>query len=346
MKWTRLQRINVQVGLHMKFLVSVAVWFALLIPLIVPRAAAQGTRIVIAYTTISPTYAPIWIAKEVGFFEKHGLNAETIFMRGATMGTQALVSGGINFLYAGGSGAVEAALSGAQIVIIAVPSNRMDQVLVTKKEITDPKELKHKKIAVNSLTGTAILALKIMLNALGFNPEKDVIYMALGDPASRFAALRTGLVDATVLSPPFTLTAKRAGLNIIDDIPVLEDLDYPSASLIARKDSVRTEPVLIDKTTRAIVEAVHFYKTKRTETKQILQKYLRLSDPDELEEAYLRLNTRFINKPYPTVESVKTILEWSKHPKAKTVDPAQFVNRQFVEKLDKEGFFETVFKSK
>src|SRR4029078_1702801 len=102
---------------------------------------------------------------------------------------------------------------------VAVPSNRMDQVLVARKEITHPTQLKGKRIAGNSLIGSAILAIKSMLQALGINPEKEATYVTSGDPATRVAALQSGLVDATGLSPPFTLTAKRAGFNVFDSIP-------------------------------------------------------------------------------------------------------------------------------
>ncbi len=168
--------------------------------------------------------------------------------------------------------------------------------------------------------------------------------MTSGDPATRVAALQSGLVDATGLSPPFTLTAKRAGFNVFDSIPALDSLEYPSASLIARQESVRKDPLLLDRVTRSLIEAVHFFKTRKTESKRILQKYLRLQNQDELEEAYTILSARFIDKPYPTIQSIKTILDWSKHPKAKTADPAQFIAPQFVEKLDKEGFIASVLK--
>jgi len=325
-------------------------WFSTVVLVIVflffAGANAQTTKVVIGYANFSPTYASVWVAKEMGFFEKHNLNADIIFIRGGAMGTQALVSRSFDFIVAGGVAAVEAALSGAEIVIVAVPSNRMDQVLVARKEISQPVQLKGKKIAVNSLVGSAILAIKILLQALGLNPEKDVTYVTSGDPATRLAALQSGLVEATGLSPPFTLTAKRAGFNVFDTIPALENLEYPSASLIVRQESVRKDPLLIDKVTRSIIEAVHFFKARKSESKRILQKYLRLQNPDELEEAYVLLSARFIDKPYPTAQSVKTILDWSRHPKAKTADPAQFIAPQFVEKLDKEGFIGAVLKNK
>ena len=196
---------------------------------------------------------------------------------------------------------------------------------------------------MNSLIGSAILAIKIMLQALGINPEKEVTYVTSGDPATRVAALQSGLVDATGLSPPFTLTAKRAGFNVFS-IPALDSLEYPSASLIVRQESIRKDPIVLDRVTRSLIEAVHFFKTRKTESKRILQKYLRLQNQEELEEAYTVLSARFIDRPYPTIQGVRTILDWSKHPKAKTADPAQFIASQFVEKLDKEGFIAAVLK--
>jgi ABC-type nitrate/sulfonate/bicarbonate transport system substrate-binding protein len=153
-------------------------WFSTVVLVIVflffAGANAQTTKVVIGYANFSPTYASVWVAKEMGFFEKHNLNADIIFIRGGAMGTQALVSRSFDFIVAGGVAAVEGALSGAEIVIVAVPSNRMDQVLVARKEIAQPVQLKGKKIAVNNLVGSAILAIKIMVQALGLNPEKDV----------------------------------------------------------------------------------------------------------------------------------------------------------------------------
>jgi NitT/TauT family transport system substrate-binding protein len=310
------------------------------------RSNAQSNKVIIGYANFSPTYAPIWVAKEAGFFDKYSVNAELIFIRGGAMGTQALVSRSFDFIIAGGVAAIEAALAGAEIVIVAVPANRMDQVLVARNDISHPAQLKGKKIAVNSLVGSAILAIKIMLQAVGLNPERDVTYVTSGDPATRVAALQSGLVDATGLSPPFTLIARRAGFNVFDAIPALESLEYPSASLIARQESVRRDPVTLDKLTRIIIEGVHFFKTRKTATKKVLQKYMRIQNQDELEEAYAVLSARLIDRPLPTIQSVKTILEWSRHPKAKIADPAQFIAPQFVEKLDKEGFIGSVLRSK
>jgi hypothetical protein len=49
------------------------------------------------------------------------------------------------------------------------------------------------------------------------------------------------------------------------------------------------------------------------------------------------------DKPYPTIQSIKTILDWSKHPRANRRSRGVH-SPQFVERLDKEGFIASIFK--
>ena len=169
--------------------------------------AGMPTKHVVGYTTISFARAPVWIASEMRIYETNGINAETVFLRGGIVGTQALISGSASFLASSGSSAVEAILSGADLVIVAGYSNLLDQMLVTKREIKSASQLKGAKVALNSLAGGSLLAARITLSALGLDPDKDVTYIALGDPASRLTALKGGLVDATVLTTPFNSIA-------------------------------------------------------------------------------------------------------------------------------------------
>lgn len=301
-------------------------------------AAGQGNaaRHVIGYTTISFARAPVWIANDLRLYEKNGVDAEVVFLRGGTIGTQALNGGSVSFIASSGSAAVEAILSGADLVILAGYSNLLDQVLVTKKEIKSPAQLKGGKVALNSLSGGSILAVKIILSALGLDPDKDVSYLALGDPASRFTALKSGAVDATVLTTPFNSIAKRAGYNIFDDLPALKNIDYPSDSLISSREFVRKEPLVTERVIKSISEGIHFYKNNKAQSLAILAKYLRGLSAEDLEEAYPRYFSGFREKPYPSVKGIQTVLQWSKHPKAKDADPARFVDRKFVESLDRQ----------
>ncbi|MBI4526804.1 MAG: ABC transporter substrate-binding protein [Deltaproteobacteria bacterium] len=288
------------------------------------------TKHVVGYTSISFARAPVWIAGDLRIYEKNGINAETVFLRGGIVGTQALISGSASFLASSGSSAVEAILSGADLVILAGYSNLLDQILVTKREMKSAAQLKGARVALNSLAGGSLLAVRITLSALGLDPDRDVTYIALGDPASRLTALKAGIVDATVLTTPFNSIAKKAGFNVFDDIPALKNIDYPADSIIASGDFVAREPALAERMIKSIGEAVQFYRSNKTRSLAIVTKYLRGVSPEDLEDAYVRYLSGFRDKPVPSIKGIQTVLQWSKHPKAKTADPTRFVPRQSV----------------
>jgi len=308
------------------------------------NAPAQLPPISIAYTSISPQYAPVWIAKEAGIFRKNGVNADLIYMRGGVLATQALVSGDVQFINAGGGGVVDAVLGGADIFIVASPINQEPQVLVTRKDIKEAAQLKGKKIAVNSLAGPSILSLKMILAALGLDPDKDVGFLVTGPSANRFGALSSGMVDATSLAPPFTLAARKAGYNFFDAIPGFKDAEVPNAAMVTSRKFFDAQPMVTEMVVKSVIEGIHFYKTEKAKTTTILKKYMKLENAEEMEETYHYYIKLIAEKPYPTAKSIQTILDWSKRPDARQANPVQFIQPKIVEKLDRQGFIDSLYK--
>ena len=311
---------------------------------VVIAAQEKLPRITIAYTSISPQYAPVWIAKEAGFFKKNGLNTQLVYMRGGVVATQALVSNDVSFINAGGGGVVDAALGGADIVMLACPIAQEPQVLVTKREIKALTQLEGKKLAVNSIAGPAMLSLKIMLAAAGLDPERDVSYLAVGPSSSRFGALQLGQVDATTLAPPFTFAARRAGYTFFEDLPGMKEAELPNAALASTRKFSEAEPLVTERVIKSVIEGIHFYKTEKVKTPAILKKYMKLENSDELQEAYQFYVKLLAEKPYPSAKAIQTILDWSKRADARKAQPAQFMQSKFVENLDKQGFIDGLYR--
>jgi len=301
-------------------------------------------NVTIAYTSISPQYAPFWIAKDAGFFRKNGVNAQLVYMRGGIVATQALVSNDVNFINAGGGGVVDAVLGGADVVMVACPIIQEPQVLVTRREIKEINQLKGKKFAVNSLAGPAMLSLKIMLAASGLDPERDVSYLAVGPSSSRFGALQLGQVDATTLAPPFTFAARKAGYMFFEDLPGMKDSELPNAALATSRKFADAEPLATEMVVKSVIEGIHFYKTEKSKAPAIMKKYMKLENNEELQEAYNFYVKLLAEKPYPTAKGIQTILDWSKRADARKATPAQFIQTKFVEKLDKQGFIDGLYK--
>lgn len=321
-------------------------FFALLLLARAPAFAAEvkPANVTIAYTSISPQYAPVWIAKEAGFFKKNGVNAQLVYMRGGIVATQALVSNDVNFINAGGGGVVDAALGGADIFIVASPINQEPQVLVARRGVREIGQLRGKKLAVNSLAGPSILSLKMILAAAGLDPERDVSYLAVGPSASRFGALQLGQVDATTLAPPFTFAARKAGYVFFEDLAGTKEAELPNAALTTSRKYYDAEPFATEMVIKSVIEGIHFYKTEKTKTPAIMKKYMKLEDNDALREAYDFYVKLLQEKPYPTAKGIRSILDWSKRADARKANPAQFIRTKMIEKLDREGFIDGLYR--
>jgi NitT/TauT family transport system substrate-binding protein len=324
--------------------IALALWFRTVNAALAAQGAGQLANVTIAYTSVSPQYAPVWIAKEAGFFRRNGVNAQLVYMRGGVLATQALVSNDVNFINAGGGGVVDAVLGGADIFMIASPINQEPQVLVAKKEIKDIRQLRGKRLAVNSLAGPAMLSLKMILGASGLDPERDVTYLATGPSASRYGALQLGHVEAATLAPPFTFAARKAGYTFFEDLPAMKQAELPNAALATSRKFFDAEPLTTEMVVKSVIEGIHFYKTEKRKTQAILKQYMKMADGEELEETYNFYVKLFAEKPYPSARGIQTILDWSKRADARKASPAQFMQTRFIEKLDKQGFIDGLYR--
>ena len=319
-------------------------WFLSRSILFAAQPQVELASVTIAYTSISPQYAPVWIAKEAGFFKRNNLNTNLVYMRGGILATQALISNDVNFINAGGGGVVDAVLGGAEICIVASPINQEPQVLVARKEIREVAQLKGKKLAVNSLAGPSLLSLKMILAASGLDPERDVSYLATGPSASRFAALQAGQVDATTLTPPFTSAARKLGYTFFENLSAVKEAELPNAALVTSRKFLDAEPLASEMVIKSVIEGIHFYKTEKVKTPAILKKYMKVENAEELQETYEFYINMLAEKPYPSAKGIQTILDWSKRADARKADPARFINTKIVEKLDRQGFIDGLYR--
>jgi ABC-type nitrate/sulfonate/bicarbonate transport system substrate-binding protein len=189
-----------------------------------------------------------------------------------------------------------------------------------------------------------MLSLKMILAASGLDPERDVSYLAVGPSSSRFGALQLNQVDATTLAPPFTFAARRAGYNFFEDLPGMRDSELPNAALTTSRRFYDAEPFATEMVIKSVIEGIHFYKTEKIKAPMIMKKYMKLENTEELQEAYSFYVKLLAEKPYPSAKGIQTILDWSKRLDARKASPAQFIQTKVIEKLDKQGFIDGLYK--
>lgn len=311
-----------------------------------PAAHAQLKKINISYTATSPYQAALIITKEVGLFRKHGLDVSLIFTAGGSLGVQAMLSGDVAMSLAEGGSAVGSKLSGVDNLMVASFINTFPYNLVSIPEIKQVGQLKGTSVAVSRFGSGTDLAVRMALARVGLNAEKDVTMLQIGAQTARFTALQTKQVQSTIITPPFTLTARKLGYNTLIDMAQL-NIPYQLTALMALRSYIKEHPDILQAAVTALSEGIYFYKKEKEQTIKVLANYLKTNDREALEETYREVALKVLpEKPYPTLQGIQTILdEYAKRfPKAKTMRPEDFVDSSFVKKLDDEGFYERLYK--
>ena len=97
---------------------------------------------------------------------------------------------------------------------------------------------------------------------------------------------------------------------------------------------------------KSFLEGIHLMRTNPDLAKKALSKYMRSSDPKELEESYQLLKSLIPVKPYPTLEGFKTVFAElaEKVPAARSANPKDFVDTRFLEEFDRSGFIDGLYK--
>ena len=319
----------------------------LLSPVALNAADRPLEKIRIAYTGISGSQLPTWVAYEQGFFRKYGLDVQLIFVEGGSLGVQTLVSGDVTAAAVAGASVVQSNLQNSGLVMIAGFLNTMDYQLIVSKEITRPDQLKGKTLAVSRFGSSSDFATRYAIDRYGLSPDKDVTIVQIGSQPARFAALETGKIHGAMVSIPLTAKARKMGLNALADLQML-GLEYQHTGLAVTQSLIKSNPEIVRNITKAFVEAIHYLKTHRKETLAVLQKYLKTDDVEALQETYEATGMTLIpERPYPTLKGIQVMLRemGAKDPKAAAAKPEQFVDLTFVRELEKSGFIDRLYKS-
>jgi NitT/TauT family transport system substrate-binding protein len=178
-------------------------------------SAAETTKLLIAHGAISSNVEPLWIAKEQGIFRKYGIEAELVFII-AGRAMQAMLAGQVPVGLVGATHVVNANTGGGDFVMILGLQNSLDYLFIARPNIKSAEELKGKKVAIGTPSGSASLATYVALDYLGLSPRRDnIVLLGIGGVPERLDALRSGSVDATSLSPEFGQVVVGEGYRVL-----------------------------------------------------------------------------------------------------------------------------------
>ena len=319
--------------------------FLLLLESIFSTAYSQPTKVNVASSGISPTQLPPYMAQDAGTFAKNRLEVSIVRTR-PEIAVMSLLGGEASIIHIGGAVAIRSNLRGADLAFIAAGAVATDYWFMGAKEVKTPQDLKGKLVGVASLRGSTIVASRSALQKMGLDAAKDINFIQIGGTPERLTALRTGGIQATLLSPPASLIAQREGLNVLADVT---GLPFQNNGVVTTRKFIREQNNIVRHYVKAHVEAVYLMKTNREMWMKVLGKYVKV-DRDILEKSYEIEVTEelFPRKQYPSLAAIRASLDEiaDDEPKVKTLKPENFAEMTFIAELDKSGYIDSLYKGK
>ncbi len=319
---------------------------ALILWVFAPSPARSADRVNISHSAISGSQAILFVTRDAGFFKKYDIDLQIVFVAGAPPNIAALVSGDLDLTIFAGPAAIASNLEGANTVVLMTYINTMEHTFISRPNIKKPADLKGKKFGIARPGATDDYGVRVAFKKWGLDPDKDITFLSVGTQPSRFAAVQTGMVDATLLQPPFTTKARQEGLVELASLGDL-GLDYIGTSLATTRQTIQKKEGMVRRFVRAIVEGIHFYKTQKEASIQSIAKFTKLTDRTALEEAYNTYAIKYMARvPYPSLKGVEALLEdlAKTNPKAKGADPKRFVEPRFLKELEDNGVVARLYK--
>jgi NitT/TauT family transport system substrate-binding protein len=302
-------------------------------------------RVVVSYAGMSGLRGPLWIAKDMGLFEKYGLDVRLVQITAGTTSINALIAGDVDMAITTSSAAIAAALRGAPVAIIAT-GGAPPYKLVAHPSVTSALQLKGKVVGSSQLGSGADFALRKLLPKLGLTPGKDVTILPTGlsEPKPRIVLILQGRIDATLGTVDSILQFELNGqkLSVLADL--MEMGVYVSGSDIATtREFLKNYPHRAKAFLKAFSEAIWTGMYNKEILYRVYRKYMKIDNAKVLESMH---KSHFLSgviplKPYPRLEVIQSDIEYLSlsNPGFKEQKPADVTDPTLLREIESEGFF-------
>jgi NitT/TauT family transport system substrate-binding protein len=308
--------------------------------------AWSAERIRIGYSSISGSYMGLWIAHDAGFFAREGLDDQMILIPSGSQLAQVATAGEVDLAALNGSSAMAAALQGADLKVIGNTTNKLIFSIYVRPEIKTIEGLKGKKIGVTRFGSATDIAARFALRKHNLDPQKDVNILQMGAMSSIMGGLQGGSIEAGLVSPPTLFAVEKLGFKELVNVTDM-DLAFPNPSLIVQGGIMRKKPELVDRFMRAYARGIHRARTDKQSTFKSIAKYTKIEDPALLQKAYDLYVGKVLEKaPYINMVGMRNALDdlAKTVPAAKDAKPEQFIDMRFLDKLEKSGLLNDLYR--
>jgi NitT/TauT family transport system substrate-binding protein len=315
--------------------------------LLKPRPAESQNlqKVTIGYPALVTTLATIAVIQKGGFFKKHGLDVDLVYIAGSPLLTAAMVSGQVPLSFVGAPAVVASAVGGADTVLLSCAISMAYGKLFAVPEIKSLSQLRGKKIGITRLGAIDDAILRYMLKQRANISDKEVAFISSGGTNERLIALTRGVIDASVMAPPQDAIAEKAGLNELVDFNKI-GLYNPASCIASTKSYVRNNRDTVLRVMKGFVEGLKFFRENRNFALKVFADFTKTSDAEALRTSYdltIQLQEKL---PFVNVKGVEFLLQLTeaRDPRAKNFDPAALVDSSFMQELEKTGFIDSIYR--
>ena len=301
-------------------------------------AKPEKSEITIALPQLSGAPIPVFLAHDVGLFKRYGINAKIQVLNSA-VSVQAIVSGDAD-VFAGGATLANARLGGAPVKFFGATTQQYVFQMYGAKDITNVQQLKGKTVGATTPRAAIETVTREVLKRAGLAPNIDVKILYLQTVPAMLTAIVSGKASAGALSPPTTLKAREAGLNLISDIGKL-NIAGLQVGFGTSENFLKNNPNTAIAFLKAVASAAALARKDPNTTKRVISTYLKIDDPKMVDDTYEVFSPYWMTSLAVREEAIQAhldSLEEKEFPNVKNANPKDFIDNSFVEKLTKSGF--------
>lgn len=310
-----------------------------------PASAQQKLKL--AYASVDTTNAVWYVAKEKGFYQKHGLDVELIFIPSSTTNIAALIAGDVQIANGVASNVASMAVGGVTLVMPACFLSTLAYDFVVNESVKTAADLRGKNVGISRVGSASDVAAQVFLRALGLEPNKDVAILQVGGATERAAAFNSGRISGFPSSPGAAFLAKGVRHKVMmtmNDLP--SRYEFPNLCVTVTQSYMQTNRDTVRRAIMAIIEGVHYFKTNKAESKKLMTKYSRQTNDDYLESSYVGHVKLFERVPLVNRQGVEIQIKDAlvRKPGA-TLKPEEIADNSIVQELQKRGFIDRLYKN-
>lgn len=308
-------------------------------------AGASGAEPMrIAYSGVSASGTPVWLAKEDGIFARHGLDADLVAVRSAPIQVSALVSNEVQIVRGSASSMLSAAAQGAKLkIIMSLFAERASYDFLVAPGIKQPSDLRGKKIGVQDFSGLLWSLTMLSLKDLGLDPQKDNISIqAIGDSTVIAQSLANGIIDGAALDRLQSSRLQSLGMRVMLD---LGKIALPSSPYMTAESYLNKSPQTIESFIKAMIEASAAMRANKERAVALVQKYLKV-DRQLAETGYKFLLDDLVPYAYVTTKGLKTAQDIIalRDPKILKYNIEDLLDQRILTKVVKSGYVDEIEK--